>query len=154
MKRLRYLIPVLLGAALSAGCLKGNDNQANPNPEGIFSGEFRLISRKGSPNANTVDTVKANIRLTLNQSNASYSITGDTATIHAGSKGIYGVNGGGIGFADATLSSSNANKNAPVIGGKAHLNGSYYFVYNGLVLQMKTVVGDSVAFEYDLKKTN
>ncbi|MBL4675735.1 MAG: hypothetical protein JKY70_05965 [Mucilaginibacter sp.] len=152
MKRLRYLLPVLLVAALSAGCLKGNNNPTNPNPEGIFTGEFRLISKKA--NKNTIDTVKANIKLTLTESNASYSITGDTATIHAGSKGIYGINGLGIGFADNTLSTANAQKNAPVINGKAHLNGSYYFVYNGIVFQMKTVVGDTVAFEYDLKKVN
>ncbi|TWR27731.1 hypothetical protein FPZ42_00525 [Mucilaginibacter achroorhodeus] len=152
MKRLRYLIPVLLGVALTSSCLKGNDQPVTPNPEGAFSGEFRLISRK--PGQTKIDTAKCNISLSLTQATASYSVGGDTSKIHAASKGLYGINGQGIGFADKSVPATLATTNAPIINGKAHLHGTYLFVYNGSVLQMKTIIGDSLAFEYDLKKIN
>ncbi|RFZ95103.1 hypothetical protein D0C36_06135 [Mucilaginibacter conchicola] len=152
MKRLRYLIPVLLGAALTSGCLKTTEAPPVLDPDGTFAGEFRLISKKS--NKTTIDTVKANIKLSLSQATARYSVTGDTAVIHAGSKGRWGTTSQAIGFADSTLSAANAAKNAPIVNGKAHLHGTYLYVYNGSILQMKTVIGDSVAFEYDLKKVN
>lgn len=152
MKRLKYLIPVLLAAALTAGCLKNEEVPPVVVPTGNFSGEFRFISRNAAEK--TIDTVKANIKVSLNQADASFAVSGDTSTIHAGSKGQYGINGNAIGFADKTLSALNSDKTAPIIGGKAHTNGVYLFVYNGNVLQMKTIVGDTVAFEYDLKKVN
>lgn len=152
MKRLRYFIPVLIGAAVTSGCLKGNDYPVSPTPDGTFTGEFRLISKKA--NKTTIDTAKTIIRLTLTQANATFAISGDTTVVHAASKGKYGINGSLIGFDDNTLSAANAANTAPIINGKAHLNGIYQFAYNGSALQMRTIVGDTIAYEYDLKKTN
>jgi hypothetical protein len=152
MKQLRYLIPILLCAVLAAGCLKSENVPPAITPDGNFGGEFRLISRNAEKK--TVDTVKAIIKLSLTQANGSFTVTGDTATVHAGSKGQYAVNGNAIGFSDKTLSAVNADKAAPIVSSKAHLNGVYLFAYNGNVLQMKAVVGDTVAFEYDLKRVN
>lgn len=152
MRRLSYLIPVLLCSALVVGCLKSEDVRPAVVPVGNFSGQFRLIS--GNTIKKTIDTIKTNIKISLSQEDESFTITGDTSIAHAGSKGHYGINGNIIGFTDNTLSVNNAGKSAPVINGKAHLNGIYLYFYNGNVLQMRTVVGDTIAFEYELKRVN
>jgi len=143
--RLLYLLPLLI--ALTAGCLGGSKNSNNvaPIPDGVYSGQFRLLH----VHTNKTDTVKANIMLTMSNSAGTYKVTGDTATVHAGSFGNYAGNSatGLITFVDKTYSSS-----APVT--KTHLTGTYNYAYDGTTFQMKAFgVLDTLVLQYDLKKT-
>lgn len=140
MKRLVYLLPLLL--TLASGCLGSKSGDPIPDPSGTFSGEFRLITRNSDQ---TIDTVKANIKVII-EPGVGYHVLGDTTTVHAGSKGHYGIDGNGILFVDDTYPKTGT----PV---KAHLNGEYVFVYNGSIFQM-TKTGENMAMQYDLKKTN
>jgi hypothetical protein len=142
MKRLIYVLPLLM--ALAAGCFNNNGSQPAPDPSGTFTGQFRRITRK--LNQTTIDTVKANISVVI-EPGIGYHVLGDTATLHAGSKGHYGINGNGIMFVDSTYPTTG-------IPAKNHLNGEYAFVYDGIVFQMVRTSGDTLSLQYDLKKTN
>jgi hypothetical protein len=143
--RLLYLLPLL--AALATGCLNGgnkNNNTVTPTPDGTYTGQFRLLHI----HTNSTDTVKTNITLTLSNSAGTYKVTGDTATVHAGSYGNYAGNTatGLISFEDKTYSSS-----APFT--KTHLNGTYNYAYDGTTFQMKAFGAlDTLELQYDLKK--
>lgn len=141
MKRLIYVLPLLL--LLAAGCFNDQASIPSPDPSGTFSGEFRRIHRNKDQ---SIDTVKANIKVII-EPGKGYHVLGDTTTVHAGSKGHYGINGNGIMFIDSTL----AKTGTPI---KTHLNGEYLFIYNGSIFQMVRTSGDTLSFQYDLKKTN
>ena len=147
MKRILIcLLPALI--LLGAGCIK-NDTVATASvPTGTFNGEFRLLRKKA--NQIKFDTLKANIQLVLTD-DVNYKILGDTALVHAGSKGTYEVgqnaSAGLIGFIDTTYPKT--GKPA-----KTHLQGAYQYYYDGVKLQMVANSLDTLSLQYDLKKTN
>lgn len=145
MKRLIYVLPLLL--ALATGCLKDDSgysyNLPAPAPSGTFPGEFRRVSSNAD---HAIVTLKTNIKVII-EPTADFYVVGDTATIHAGSKGRYTINGNVIKFEDSTLPKTGTPT-------KTHLDGEYLFVYNGSIFQMKKTVGDTLNLQYDLKKTN
>ncbi|MCO5936248.1 hypothetical protein NAF17_11930 [Mucilaginibacter sp. RB4R14] len=141
MRRLIYFLPTLL--ILATGCFNNDNSVPIPNPEGTFSGEFRLLRKL--PNVTKIDTTKATIQLILTPG-VGFKVLGDTIKVHAGSKGRYGIAGNGIRFVDSTFVVGKYNKR--------HLQGDYLFVYNGTNLQMVFNSGDSLSLQYDLKKTN
>ncbi|WP_454801858.1 hypothetical protein [Mucilaginibacter phyllosphaerae] len=140
MKRLVYLLPLVL--TLAAGCLGDKGGNPIPDPSGTFTGEFRRITRTSDQK---IDTVKAIIKVII-EPGVGYHVLGDTATVHAGSKGHYGIDGNGILFVDDTYPKTGTPQ-------KTHLNGEYVFVYNGSIFQM-TKTSENLAVQYDLKKTN
>ncbi|MFD0792856.1 hypothetical protein ACFQZX_04465 [Mucilaginibacter litoreus] len=141
MKKALFFLPLLL--VFTAGCLSNKSGDPAPDPSGTFKGEFRRITRGES---NSIDTVKTDIVLTITPG-VGYSVTGDTLTVHAGSKGHYGISGNGIMFVDDTYPKTGMPE-------KAHLNGEYLFLYNGSVFQMVRSTGDTLSLQYDLKKVN
>ena len=141
MKKIIYLLPVLV--ALVSGCFNDQNSVPAPDPSGTFTGEFRRISKAADQ---SIDTLKANIKVVI-QPGIGYHVLGDTTTVHAGSKGHYGINGNGIMFVDDTYSATGTST-------KTHLNGEYLFIYNGSVFQMVRNSGDTLSLQYDLKKTN
>ncbi|ASU35545.1 hypothetical protein [Mucilaginibacter xinganensis] len=144
--RLLYLLPFV--AIFMSGCLAGSTKSApKPIPDGNYTGEFRLLHIHKD---NTIDTVKTNINLYISPvSTATYAVTGDTATVHAGSKGTYVFNDNGTAiFTDNTYSSL-----APVT--KTHLTGVYTYLYDGTIFQMVAYgARDTLVLQYDLKKKN
>jgi len=113
-------------------------------PTGTFNGQFRKLHR--AKGATKIDTTKATIQLVL-ESGGTYKVLGDTATLHAGSKGGYGVVGNALAFQDATYST--------VPDPKIHLYGYYAYYYdNSSVLQMVLNSADTLSLQYDLKKVN
>lgn len=141
-----FLLSALFLATLFiVGCV--GDKAANPTPAplGNFSGQFRLLHR--ARGASKIDTTKATLQLSL-AIDGTFTVFGDTAVVHAGSKGKYAVSDAYLGFQDVTY---------PVTGrpAKAHLNGYYSFYYDGTsVLQMVANSSDTLAVQYDLKKVN
>jgi hypothetical protein len=137
--KLIYFLPLFL--AFTIGC--SNKAQVVPFPSGTFAGQFtRLHLNKNGK----VDTAYANLILTIQSATTAYAVTGDTSTIHAGSKGYYQFSSSLIAFSDQTF---------PTIGVplKIHLAGTYQYTYDGLNFQ---IVGstDSLGLIYNLKKTN
>jgi hypothetical protein len=132
---------------LASGCMGGKNNPTPVNyPSGTFTGQFRLIHTNLLTGKH--DTSAANIQLTMSTATG-YQVTGDTSTLHAGSKGAYAINAGYIDFQDATLPKTGTPK-------KTHLNGTYEYYYDGSsVFQMIPASStDTLALQYDLKKTN
>jgi len=144
--RFTYSAPVLLLIALlTGGCLGNKSANPTPAPSGNYAGTFRLLHR--SHGATKTDTSKANIQLML-ASGGTFTVLGDTALIHAGSKGKYIVTGDYLGFVDDTYPPAGKPS-------KIHLNGYYNFYYDGTsVLQMIANSADTLAVQYDLKKVN
>ena len=148
MKRnLLYLLPLLL-MMLGAACSPKSDNTPIPAPLGAYKGTFKLLVKRGTTTA--YDTVKKdsllNIKLVTPNN---YAVTGDTATIHAGSKGLFVYDGYNslIAFNDSTY------KTGPQA--KVHLVGTYRYAYNNTRLQFTraNLAQDSILF-YDLYKTS
>jgi hypothetical protein len=141
-----YLLPALLVLTIFAtGCLK-NDNPPPTisYPSGTFNGQFRLLHRNLTNNK--IDTPKrANIQLVLD-SGMAYKVLGDT-TVHAGSKGQYGINSAYMAFDDNTYPKTGTPA-------KIHLHGNYSYIYNGSTLVILAVQGDTLNYRYDLKKVN
>lgn len=143
-KLLYLFLPVIVLASSCVG------NKATPTPvnypAGTFSGQFSLIRTNAQTGVH--DTSKATIQLTMN-SNYSYTVTGDTATVHAGSHGTYAINATYVDFTDVTYPKTG-------IPPKTHLNGDYEYYYDGSsVLQMLAASPlDTIVLQYDLKKTN
>lgn len=144
MKGKLFLLTLLL-YTFCTGCFK-TSNQAPPInvPSGTFSGQFRLLHKP--QNQSSFDTLKTNIILTLKSSDYTYSVTGDTSTLHAGSHGVWGISGSNIIFTDATYPKTG-------IPPKTHLNGYYLYYYGDTVLRMEATSSDTLALQYDLKKT-
>jgi hypothetical protein len=140
MKKFICFLPFVL--TLATGCFNNQGATPTPEPSGTYSGEFRHISKK----ANKLDTLKCNIKLVL-EPGIGFHVLGDTTKVHAGSKGNYGINGDFAAFVDATYPKT--GKPA-----KSHLNGEYGIVYDGSIFQLARTEGDTVSFQYELKKTN
>lgn len=133
-----YIIP--FAVLLIAGCVKSTDN--TPTfliPSGTFTGQFLRVSRVGI--SDTLDTIKANIQLTLNTTTG-FKLTGDT-TLHAASFGGYALNQYYIQFNDQSQPSA-----------KYHLNGVYDYSYNGTQFNVYNDFGDTLSYQYILKKSN
>lgn len=148
-KRSAYLLLVLLATVVFAtGCFKDSPAIQVPYPSGTFAGPFKLLRRKLG--ATTVDTLKkANIQLVL-ETGVGFKVLGDTATVHAGSKGLYGINATYIAFDDNTYPKTGNPPND-----KIHLYGNYFYSYDGsstLVILFNQ--GDTLNYRYDLKKVN
>ena len=143
-KRFTYLLPALtILIAVATGCSPNKPADPVPVPTGTFNGQFRKLHR--AKGATKIDTTKATIQLVL-ESGGTYKVLGDTATLHAGSKGGYAVIGNALAFQDATFSPSDP---------KIHLYGYYAYYYdNSSVLQMVLNSSDTLSLQYDLKKVN
>lgn len=143
--QLLYLCSLLFVVILATGCIKSSVNTPPPQvPSGIFTGQFRYLHR----HTNTVpyDTLSANITVNLTTPSFTFKVTGDTATVHAGSHGTFGLASPYLVFNDSTYS-----KTAPVT--KSHLSGYYLYSYDGTNLQMLAYSLDTLALQYSLKKT-
>jgi hypothetical protein len=129
------------------GCFKTpTSSSGSPNTStitGTFTGQFRLLHR----HTNTVsfDTTKCNITVTINSSGNTYTVTGDTTTVHAGSHGTYAVSSPFINFVDATYPKAGVPT-------KTHLNGVYQYYYDGTTFQMLAYSIDTLSLQYDLKR--
>jgi len=141
---LLYILPFLL--VFAAGCsLNKSNNPAPVNiPEGTFTGQFKFQRNLKAH----VDSGHAN--LTLNMETATgFHVTGDTATVHAGSYGGYVIytSLGEIAFGDKTFPTTGTPA-------KYHLSGVYYYTYDGSNLQISyKSYADTLAFLYTMKKT-
>ncbi|MDN5287629.1 MAG: hypothetical protein JWR38_3903 [Mucilaginibacter sp.] len=146
MKRyLLYLLPLML--LLVEACSTKNDYTAPPAPLGTFQGFFKLLVKK--PTGTDYDTVKkvTNLILTISSPN-NFKVTGDTATVHAGSRGLFKYDGTYIAFWDSTY------KVGPQT--KIHLVNTYLYAYSGglrLQIQRANQAQDSILV-YDLNKTS
>ena len=143
--KLLYLFPLL--AILAEGCFKTNTNPvpALPIPSGTFAGQFKLYHRH--TDKVPYDSTMANITVKLVASGYTYSVTGDTTTLHAGSYGTYGISAPYMIFNDKTFSAS-----APIT--KTHLSGYYLYNYDGTNLLLYASSSDTLILGYALKKTS
>lgn len=145
MKRnLFYLLPLLL--ILGEACSPKSDNIPILTPSGSFKGKFRMLTKNNSTGA--VDsTVKDTALILKLTSPYHFAVTGDTATIHAGSKGNFGYDGNFMSFLDSTY------KAGPQA--KRHLVGVYQYFYNGTLLQLlRTNSTQDTVLRYDFNKTS
>ncbi|HVW98613.1 MAG TPA: hypothetical protein VHA56_21780 [Mucilaginibacter sp.] len=147
-QKLPYLL--VLCAMVLYGCFGKSQADVQPIPDGTYSGEFRLLHIHPD-NTSIIDTVKANISVYFAPvSTGTYMVTGDTSTVHAGSKGTFKADGPNhtIIFDDKTYS-----KTAPVT--KTHLVGAYAYKYDGSSALQMVAFGalDTLVLQYDLKKT-
>ena len=142
-KKLLYFLP-LLGLFI-VGCMKEAATSIPAGgPSGTFAGQFRLLHR--STDKVPFDTTKTNLTISLNSGNNSYSVGGDTATIHAGSYGTFTISAPFINFIDQTYPKTGT----PV---KTHLSGLYQYYYDGTVFQLLSYSVDTLSLQYDLKRT-
>ena len=137
-RKIMYLS--FLVTALAAGCQK--QLPVTPDLQGTFTGQFTRIrlNKNGK-----LDTAVANLQLNM-QASAGYTITGDTSTIHAGSKGNYQFSASLVAFLDNTYSATAKST-------KIHLAGTYSYSFNGVNF---IIAGgtDSLGLLYNLKKVN
>jgi hypothetical protein len=140
MKNTFKLSSLLAFIVIASGCLN-NKNSSNPIPvpTGTFSGQFTSLHKKA--NTSIVDTLRANIQLTTTSAGL-FKVSGDTATVHAGSHGSFQLNSAYIQFQDSTATAHNT---------KVHLNGLYQYAYDGNNFQI-TAYNDTLYYEYDLKR--
>jgi hypothetical protein len=138
--KLKYLFFLPLAVMLGAGCMKSSDQnvQATP-PIGTFSGVFTRLHKKTTGTG--YDTLLANVTLNLDLKTG-FKLTGDT-TKHAGSFGDFGYDGTYFQFTDKTVAPSNP---------KIHLNGYYYYGFDGTQLQLQQTFADTLGYFYVLKK--
>lgn len=144
-RKLLYLLPLFL--VFESGCLSDKNNAPSPNnaPEGVFSGKFKfthLHSKTG-----TVDSATAIIQLKM-EAATGFQVTGDTATVHAGSFGSYIVSTpyNNVDFVDHTYPTTGTPP-------KNHLNGVYTYSYDGTTLQLVAYGAfDTLSYYYNLKK--
>jgi hypothetical protein len=126
-KTLSYLLPLLL--ALATGC---HNKSSTPDfPTGTFKGVFTRIQLKPNQPTQSYDTLKANLQLVLSP-DSSYAVTGDTATVHAGSRGRFSVHKPIVTFYDRTF---------PIAGGavKAYLLAHYEYTYDSKTLKISYI---------------
>lgn len=146
MKRV-FIYPLLIGLVYLTGCSKSTPVQTIPipTPTGTFGGRFQLVHTTVKTGVN--DTVGCNLTLVLS-SNGDFTITGDTSTYHAGSKGKYilGI-GNDLVFTDSTAP-------GPANSKKSHLNGDLRYQYNGSILGLDKNVGDSLSYQYYFTKSS
>jgi hypothetical protein len=144
-----YLLPVSF--LWLSSCVK---TQRDPDtyfankgyPLGTFSGDFLRIHKNHY--TYKYDTLKAYLKLTLS-TNTGYAVTGDTATLHAGSYGSFSEDFANMAFDDVTNSASYPSK-------KVHLSGFYTYDYDGTTLKITPGVtqSDTLKYLYVLKKIN
>jgi hypothetical protein len=139
-RKLLYLLPFLL--AVGTGCLK-SDYKPVVLPSGTFSGKFGYLHRAND--RLNFDTLLANVTLTLQSSNSTFTVTGDTTTLQAGSFGTYNLNTNIIEFADKTYSATGTSA-------KKHLNGTYAYAYDGSRLNLLYNISDTISMQYELVK--
>jgi len=145
MKRnLFYLLPLLL--ILGEACSPKSDNIPILSPSGTFKGKFRMSVKNNS--TGVVDSSVKDTALILKLTAPyHFAVTGDTATIHAGSKGNFGYDGNFMRFLDSTY------KAGPQA--KRHLVGDYQYYYNGTLLQLQRVNSSlDTVLRYDFNKTS
>lgn len=145
MRRLLYLVPVFL---LLTSCIKTKD--ANPTPfnvpDGNFSGKF-LTLHKNTTTGKYDTTKTANLQLYISTSSG-YKVTGDTATVHAGSYGDFAMDPNYIQFLDKTVAAGTG-----VVPNKVHLNGVYQYYFDGsTVFQLQQAYLDTLVYQYDFRK--
>lgn len=141
--KLLYLLPLLV--ILFEGCAKSHSNTPAPTiPSGTFTGQFKLYHRH--TDQVPYDSLTTNITLNLTTPAYTFTITGDTSTLHAGSYGTFGINSPYMIFNDKTYSST-----APVT--KTHLSGYYLYNYDGTNLLLYASSSDTLILGYTLKKT-
>lgn len=134
----------ILSVVVAFGCKKLNYQPPPPYPTGTFSGKFGYLHRH-TDNV-PYDTLLATITLKLKNTDGTFTVTGDTATVHAGSFGTYGINSSYINFADKTFPATGTPA-------KSHLNGLYLYSYDGASLKMLFYNSDTLRYEYDLTKS-
>jgi hypothetical protein len=141
--KLLYVLPLIV--AFTSGCFGNKNNAPAPiEPLGTFSGQFRVIHNN---NKGKIDSAKANLVLEMENATG-YKVTGDTATVHAGSHGGYVVypSNGKILFVDQTF---------PLTGTptKIHLSGLFDYSYDGTNLQIAySSYADTLTLYYKFKK--
>jgi len=135
------LLSVLM---LASACLKEPNNPAPNFPYGKFVGKFTKIHT--NPANLKKDTTTASLQLVMS-SVTGFAVTGDTAWVHAGSKGDFLGTITDVSFIDVTASS-------PMSKYKTHLNGTYGYSFNGVVFQMKSTSGDTLTYQYDFNKVS
>jgi endonuclease IV len=143
-----YLLPVLL---VIGGCVKSMQDPdtefSNKGyPIGTFVGQFTRIHKSHA--TYKYDTLRANLKLVLS-TNTGYAITGDTATVHAGSYGSFSEDFVNMIFDDLTYPTG-------TLSNKTHLSGFYTYEYYGDTLKIKPggAQSDTLKFLYTLKKIN
>jgi hypothetical protein len=143
----KLLYSLLFLVILASGCIKSTPvTQPQQNvPSGTFSGEFKLLHRH--TDKVPFDSLKANITVNLLTPDLTYTVTGDTATVHAGSYGTFNVSYPYILFTDKTYSLT-----APYT--KTHLSGYYLYNYDGTNLLMYASSSDTLVLGYSLKKVS
>jgi hypothetical protein len=139
-QKLLYLLPFLL--LVGGGCLK-SDYKPPVLPSGTFSGTFGYLHRAND--RIKFDTLLASVTLTLQSSNLTFTVTGDTTTLQAGSFGTYALDTSIIDFFDKTYSATSVNA-------KKHLNGIYAYAYDGSRLNLLYNISDTISMQYELVK--
>ncbi len=146
--KFRLIYFLLVVASIGIGCKKiaYTGPTAPIVPSGTFTGTFRYLHRH--TNKVPFDTLQANITIKLltNTDPFTYTVTGDTATVHAGSYGSFSLTSPYMVFTDKTYPTSGTPT-------KQHLNGAYLYYYDGSVFQMLAYNADTLGVQYDLKKT-
>jgi hypothetical protein len=145
-KKLLYFLG--LGMVIASGCNKTTKLNIPPalTPGGTFSGKFTLYHQNSK--TGKTDSSSAILQLSL-ETATGFKVTGDTATLHAGSYGSYAVSAStsNIGFEDKTYPTTGTPK-------KIHLDGIYDYLYDGTTLQMAAYGPlDTLTYYYNLKKT-
>ena len=140
-QKLLYLILLLL--AVCTSCVKSNYQSSYPQPAGTFKGVFGYLHRRNDQAP--FDTLLAKVTLTLQNSDGTYTVTGDTTTLQAGSYGTYALNTTTIVFTDKTASSVATQA-------KKHLNGSYAYYFDGVDLNLVSNIADTISMQYQLVK--
>ena len=140
--KLLYLLVALV--VVATGCFKSPKSATPvPLPSGTFSGEFKVFHRH-TPNV-PFDSTKTTLTIKLTTPDYTYTVTGDTSTLHAGSYGTYAGNQSSLLFTDKTYSAS-----SPFT--KWHLNGVYNYSYDGSNLVIYYSGSDTLVIGYSLKK--
>ncbi|MEO6149357.1 MAG: hypothetical protein ABIP28_04315 [Mucilaginibacter sp.] len=144
MKKTKVMVVIaLFTGILATGCLKENNNDTPiPAPAGKFDGKFVVIKKRTTGGVVRYDTTKTPLKLNLT-TDSKYVVSGDTTGTHAASHGNFAYNYYYIQFTDETLPDSSS---------KRHLNGTYQYYYDGLLLQIGAA-NDTMKVVYDLKKT-
>ncbi len=139
--KLLCLFPIL--AILTAGCIKNAPvAPPPPMPSGTFSGQFKLFHRHTTQVP--FDSVKTNLTIKFQTSDNTFTVTGDTSTVHAGSYGTFGLYQPYIGFNDKTFSALHFTK--------SHLNGYYLYNYDGTNLVIYVSSADTLLAGYSMKR--
>ncbi len=128
---------------IASGCKKTEETPLIV-PQGKFSGKFTRLHL--DKRTNKIDTLKADMVITLSTTTG-YAVLSDTTVVHAGSKGLYGVDRSFIEFSDNTIPAGPLS-----IIGKTHLAGVYQYNYNGNNLQIGRS-NDTLSYYYNLLLT-